>query len=65
MRATLLAFTVLALAGGSFSACQSVTETIRISEQDAGKTITLRTGDTLLIELAGNITTGFNWFAAP
>jgi hypothetical protein len=30
---------------------------IRIGEQDAGKTIELKTGDTLLVSLDGNITT--------
>ncbi len=36
-----------------------------VSERDAGTTITLKTGDTLLIELDGNVTTGFNWIPAP
>ncbi len=36
-----------------------------VSEQDAGTTITLKTGDTFLIKLDGNITTGFNWIPAP
>ena len=38
-------------------------EPLQISQQDAGKTISLKTGDTLLIELDGNLTTGFNWIS--
>jgi predicted secreted protein len=50
---------------GSLAVCQSTAEPVTITEQDAGKTITLETGDTLLIELEANITTGFNWILAP
>jgi len=56
---------VLLLITGLLSACQtSSTNTISISEQDAGKTIDLKTGDLLEISLNGNITTGFNWVPA-
>ena len=41
------------------------TNMITISEQDAGKTIELKTGETLLVSLNGNITTGFSWILAP
>ena len=41
-----------------------LTEPVKIGQPDAGKTITLKTGDVLLIELDGNITTGFNWIPA-
>ncbi len=81
MKTASLALMILALLAGGFAACQSTAapfqptaapatavpaaEPIKISEQDAGKTIALKTGDTLLIELDGNITTGFNWIPAP
>jgi len=65
VKTAFFAMMILALLAGSLAACQSTAEPITISEQDAGKTITLKTGDTLLIELDGNITTGFNWIPAP
>ncbi len=37
---------------------------IKIGAQDAGKTITMKTGDTLIVTLDGNITTGYNWIPA-
>ncbi len=61
MKTTFFALIILALLVGSLAGCQSATGSTTISGQDAGKTITLKTGDTLLIELEGNITTGFNW----
>jgi inhibitor of cysteine peptidase len=42
-----------------------LTKPVIIGQPDAGRTISLKTGDTLLIELDGNITTGFNWIPAP
>jgi inhibitor of cysteine peptidase len=65
MKTALFTFMILALLTGSLAACQSNAEPIKISEQHAGETITLNTGDALLIELDGNITTGFNWIPAP
>jgi inhibitor of cysteine peptidase len=43
----------------------TLTNPLKIGAPDAGETVTLKTGDTLLIELDGNITTGFNWIPAP
>jgi inhibitor of cysteine peptidase len=40
---------------------QSTPTTVTLSAQDDGRTITLRTRDTLIIELEGNPTTGFSW----
>ncbi len=34
---------------------------ISITADDAGKTITLRPGDTLIVTLEGNPSTGYNW----
>jgi len=65
MKNFFFALMIFVLFLGSAAACQSSDKSITISEQDAGKTITLKIGDTLIIELDGNITTGFNWFPAP
>jgi inhibitor of cysteine peptidase len=51
---------------GILTACTSTSaDTVTITEQDAGKTIELKTGDTLLISLKGNMTTGYSWIPAP
>lgn len=63
MKRILLTFVSLALLAASLVACQAAAQPTTISEQDAGKTIALRTGDTLRIELEGNPTTGYNWIA--
>jgi len=58
-----LIYSILLL--GLLAACAVVSsDTISIDEQDAGKTIELKTGDTLEISLNGNLTTGFNWIPA-
>ncbi len=50
---------------GMLSACQSGSaNTVTITEQDAGKTVELKTGDTLIVTLEGNMTTGFSWIPA-
>jgi inhibitor of cysteine peptidase len=36
-----------------------------IGAGDAGKTISLHLGDTLVVTLDGNITTGYNWLMQP
>jgi len=64
MKTSFFVLMILTLLAGSLAACQSTAEPVKISEQDAGGTITLKTGDTLLVELDGNITTGFNWIPA-
>ena len=57
---------LLLLTAGILTACKPATDDmIQIGEQDAGKTITLKTGDTLVVSLDGNMTTGFNWVPAP
>jgi len=44
------------------AACsQAADPVVNISESDAGKTIELKKGDTLVVTLQGNITTGYNW----
>ncbi len=48
------------------SACsQRMDPQVSISVADAGKTITLNKGDTLIVTLDGNITTGYNWEMLP
>jgi len=52
--------TMIALTAGMLTACNG-SRTVTLSAGDAGKTITLHTGDTLVIKLEGNPTTGYNW----
>ena len=57
---------IVILIVGIFGACNTnTTNTVNIGEQDAGKTIELKIGDTLVISLEGNITTGYSWIPAP
>jgi len=57
---------IVILIAGIFGACNTnSTNTVNIGEQDVGKVIELKTGDTLVISLEGNITTGYNWIPAP
>lgn len=57
---------ILVLITGMLTACTSdKAYTVNVTEQDAGKTIELKTGDTLTISLEGNMTTGFSWIPAP
>jgi inhibitor of cysteine peptidase len=51
------------LIAASFEAAgyQSGGTPMTISEEDSGKTIELNKGDTLVVTLEGNITTGYNW----
>jgi inhibitor of cysteine peptidase len=49
-------------------ACSQATEAsskTSIGVGDAGKTISLHLGDTLVVTLDGNITTGYNWLMQP
>ncbi len=64
MKKIFFAVMIFVLLVGSLAACQSASGLVKIGEQDAGKTITLKTGDTLIVGLDGNITTGFNWIPA-
>jgi predicted secreted protein len=62
MKTTISTLMVLALMAGILIACMpAAADPINIGEQDANKTIELKTGETLVVSLDGNITTGFNW----
>ncbi len=66
MKATISTLIIVVLLTGILVACTSVpTDSVIIKEQDAGKTIELRTGDTLVVALEGNLTTGYTWIPAP
>jgi inhibitor of cysteine peptidase len=65
MKRTFLTLMLLALLAPGLAGCRPSGKAITIGEQDAGKIISLSTGDTLVIMLDGNPTTGFNWFPAP
>lgn len=50
----------------ALTACSPGAKTpITLGEADAGRTVELSHGDTLVVALAGNITTGYNWEALP
>jgi inhibitor of cysteine peptidase len=62
MKRALLAFSFILIAIALLAACSTPgNQTVTLSDADAGKTITLHTGDTLVIHLDGNPTTGYNW----
>jgi inhibitor of cysteine peptidase len=63
MKKTLYSLIILVLLAGSLAACQAA-KPLTIGAQDAGKTITIKNGDTLVVELEGNITTGYTWVPA-
>lgn len=66
MRKPVITLMTLVLMMGIVAACKSASaESITIGDQDAGKTVELKVGDTLVVSLDGNITTGFNWVPAP
>ncbi|MBX7215141.1 MAG: protease inhibitor I42 family protein [Thermoflexales bacterium] len=52
------------LFAATLAACQTNTPAQTLTEQDAGKTVTVKVGDTLRVELDGNVTTGYNWIPA-
>jgi len=56
---------LLALALVACSQTSAAGSKISIGTGDAGKTITLHPGDTLVVTLDGNITTGYNWLMQP
>ncbi len=65
MKTILYAVIISTLLIGSLAACQpAAADPIKIGAQDAGKTIALKMGDTLIVTLDGNVTTGFNWIPA-
>ena len=64
MKTPFFVFVLTAMLLVTLSACQSSNQSVTITEADAGKTITLNKGDTLIVQLDGNITTGFNWIPA-
>lgn len=55
-RLMLMVGTLLFLAG-----CSSGPQEHRYTVADSGKTVTVNAGDTVIIELAGNPTTGYSW----
>lgn len=66
MKTTLFSVLCLALLAASLAGCTSnAGETITITAEQAGQTVELQVGDTLVVLLPGNPTTGFNWFPAP
>jgi inhibitor of cysteine peptidase len=47
------------------SPARASAQTVTLTEADAGKTIELQNGNLLVVNLDGNITTGFNWEMVP
>ncbi len=60
---TIKTFLFIVLALGLFLAgCRgSSPDPVTVTDQDAGKTVSLHKGDTLVVTLEGNPTTGYNW----
>ena len=52
---------LLLLAMAACSPASGTDSNISIGAGDSGKTITLHEGDTLIVTLDGNTTTGYNW----
>jgi len=66
MKTALLSLLTLLFTLGMLAACApAAANPTRISAQDAGKTIELKTGDILIVSLEGNMTTGYSWVPAP
>ena len=63
MKKTVIILFVLLVAGGLLFGC-SPHRTISVGETENGKTIEMNAGDTLKISLAGNPTTGYNWYVS-
>jgi inhibitor of cysteine peptidase len=56
---------LLLLALAACSQASGAPSKTSIGAADAGKTISLHLGDTLVVTLDGNITTGYNWLMQP
>jgi len=54
---------LVALAGLLFSMNGCVSGQVRLSSSDSGKTIDIKTGGSIVVELNGNPTTGYTWEA--
>jgi len=62
MKRAFFALLFILVVGALLATCTTpANQTITLTDADAGKTVTLQTGDTLVIHLAGNPTTGYNW----
>ena len=61
MRKTTILIFVLLVSCGILLGC-SPRQTISIGADDNGKIVEMNAGDTLKISLAGNPTTGYNWY---
>jgi len=63
MKKTAIILFVLLVACGILFGC-SPRRTISVGETENGKTVEMNAGDTLKISLAGNPTTGYNWYVS-
>ena len=41
--------------------CQSISGQLKLTEEDSGKTIEVKAGDSFIVSLKENITTGYGW----
>ncbi len=57
-------FFLMALLSACASQAFAQSSSVHLTEKDAGKTVNLKPGDTLIIELEGNASTGYSWEAA-
>ena len=63
MKKTAITLFVLTITCGILFGC-SPRRIISIGEAENGKTVEINAGDTLKVSLAGNPTTGYNWYVA-
>lgn len=58
-----LLLVLMVVLAGLLAGCASH-PALQLGEADAGKTVELRSGESLVVSLQGNITTGFTWVPA-
>ncbi len=64
MKKLIFSLAIIAILLSALSACQPAPATITVGAEDAGRTVKLYKGDTLVIALEGNPTTGYTWIPA-
>jgi inhibitor of cysteine peptidase len=61
MRAKWMGIGLLAVSVAALSGCLFLPATVTLAAGDEGTIVTINVGDTLVVRLSGNPTTGFSW----